>query len=209
MSTIYDSSSQPDGVRALTLVPGPQPWYATVPRSADERREKLADEHTRMPHPSGRRSPARRAVPARRRARRAACAHGVSELALRERAEGGAELVDAFEERALAIAASAARRTPGGPTRPPTARSRGSCAPAMARRPFRRSRGGGCRLARQLIPQGLAASSVAQRVCAVRRLAAAVGADPLIAGVRCTQIQRLSRRRWSTSPSRAVYRRRS
>jgi integrase/recombinase XerD len=37
--------------------------------------------------------------------------------------------------------------------------------------------------------QGLAASTVAQRVCGVRRLAAAVGADPLVAQVRCTQVQ--------------------
>jgi integrase/recombinase XerD len=37
--------------------------------------------------------------------------------------------------------------------------------------------------------QGLAASSVAQRVSAVRRLAAAMGADPLVAQVRCTQVQ--------------------
>jgi integrase len=37
--------------------------------------------------------------------------------------------------------------------------------------------------------QGLAPSSIAQRVCAVRRLAAAMGADPLVAQVRCTQVQ--------------------
>jgi site-specific recombinase XerD len=37
--------------------------------------------------------------------------------------------------------------------------------------------------------RGLAPSSVAQRVSAVRRLAAAVGADPLVAQVRCTQVQ--------------------
>ena len=41
----------------------------------------------------------------------------------------------------------------------------------------------------ELAAQGLAASTVAQRVSAVRRLAAAVGADPLIAQVRCTQVQ--------------------
>jgi integrase/recombinase XerD len=41
----------------------------------------------------------------------------------------------------------------------------------------------------QLQAAGLAPSSVAQRVCAVRRLAAAVGADPLVAQVRCTQVQ--------------------
>ena len=37
--------------------------------------------------------------------------------------------------------------------------------------------------------EGLAPSSVAQRVCAVRRLATATGADPLVAQVRCTQVQ--------------------
>jgi hypothetical protein len=47
MSTIYDSSHVGQG-QALTLVPGPHPWYATAPTSADERREELADEHTRI-----------------------------------------------------------------------------------------------------------------------------------------------------------------
>lgn len=41
----------------------------------------------------------------------------------------------------------------------------------------------------ELAAQGLAASTVAQRVSAVRRLAAAVGADPLVAQVSCTQVQ--------------------
>jgi integrase/recombinase XerD len=41
----------------------------------------------------------------------------------------------------------------------------------------------------QLQAQGLAPSSVAQRVCAVRRLAASIGADPLVAQVRCSQVQ--------------------
>ena len=41
----------------------------------------------------------------------------------------------------------------------------------------------------ELTVQGLSASTVAQRVSAVRRLAAAIGADPLVAQVRCTQVQ--------------------
>lgn len=41
----------------------------------------------------------------------------------------------------------------------------------------------------QLHAAGLAPSSVAQRVSAVRRLAAASGADPLVARVRCTRVQ--------------------
>ena len=41
----------------------------------------------------------------------------------------------------------------------------------------------------ELTAQGLSASTVAQRVSAVRRLAAAIGADPLVAQVRCTQVQ--------------------
>ena len=41
----------------------------------------------------------------------------------------------------------------------------------------------------ELTAQGLAPSSVAQRVSAVRRLAATLGADPLVQQVRCTHIQ--------------------
>jgi hypothetical protein len=49
MSTIYDNSSSPArGARALALLPDPQPWYATAPTSADERREELADAYTRI-----------------------------------------------------------------------------------------------------------------------------------------------------------------
>ena len=40
-----------------------------------------------------------------------------------------------------------------------------------------------------LTVRGLSASTVAQRVSAVRRLAAALGADPLVAQVRCTHVQ--------------------
>jgi site-specific recombinase XerD len=41
----------------------------------------------------------------------------------------------------------------------------------------------------ELAAQGLAPSSVAQRVSAAGRLAAAIGADALVQQVRCTQIQ--------------------
>jgi hypothetical protein len=42
----------------------------------------------------------------------------------------------------------------------------------------------------KLTAQGLAPSSIAQRVSAVRRLAATLGADPLVQQVRCSQVQR-------------------
>jgi hypothetical protein len=114
----------------------------------------------------------------------------VSELALRVRAESGAELVDVFEERALAIAASAAA--------PNTRRSYATAYRAFAG--FLRTRYGEASVDTftlaavgawrdHLRAQGLASSSVAQCVSAVRRLAAAVGADPLVAHVRCTQVQ--------------------
>jgi len=41
----------------------------------------------------------------------------------------------------------------------------------------------------ELTAQGLAPSAVAQRVSAVRQLAAAIGADSLVAQVRCTHVQ--------------------
>jgi hypothetical protein len=48
MSTIYDNiSGQAGGARALALVPGPQPWYATAPTAPPDRRE-LEDAHTRV-----------------------------------------------------------------------------------------------------------------------------------------------------------------
>jgi integrase/recombinase XerD len=114
----------------------------------------------------------------------------VTALALSTRVGGGGELVDAFEQRAMAIAASAAA--------PNTRR-----AYAAAYRVFagflRAHYGEACvetftvtavaAWRDQLHAQGLAASSVAQRVSAVRRLAAAIGADPLVAQVRCTQVQ--------------------
>jgi hypothetical protein len=46
MSTIHDSDQVGEG-RALVLVPGPQPWYATTPATPVDRRE-LEDEHTRI-----------------------------------------------------------------------------------------------------------------------------------------------------------------
>jgi len=103
---------------------------------------------------------------------------------------GEVELVDAFAQRALAIAASAAA--------PNTRRAYATAYRAFAA--FLRDRYGEASVQTvtvatvaawrdELAAQGLAASTVAQRVSAVRRLAAAVGADPLVAQVRCTQVQ--------------------
>jgi len=116
----------------------------------------------------------------------------VTELELPARAgsRGGAELVEVFEERALAIAASAAA--------PNTRRAYATSYRAFA--VYLRSRYGEASLQTftltavagwrdELTAQGLAPSSVAQRVSAVRRLAAQIGADPLIAQVRCTHVQ--------------------
>lgn len=48
MSTTYDNSSSPaTGVRALALVPGPQPWYMTAPTPQFDR-QALEDERTRI-----------------------------------------------------------------------------------------------------------------------------------------------------------------
>jgi site-specific recombinase XerD len=116
----------------------------------------------------------------------------VTELTLRahETGGGGAELVDAFDERALAIAASAAA--------PNTRRAYATAYRTFVA--FLRARYGEASLQTftlatvadwrdELVNQGLAPSSVAQRVSAVRRLAAQIGADPLVAQVRCTQVQ--------------------
>ena len=116
----------------------------------------------------------------------------MSDVALRDRAGGGGELelVDAFTERALAVAASAAA--------PNTRRAYATAYRAFAA--FLSKRYGQASLQTftvtavaawrdELTAHGLAASTVAQRVSAVRRLAAAVGADPLVAQVRCTHVQ--------------------
>jgi integrase/recombinase XerD len=114
----------------------------------------------------------------------------VTGLALPERVGAGGELVDAFDQRAMAIAASAAA--------PNTRRAYATAYRAFAG--FLRVRYGEASLQTftiaavvvwrdQLRADGLAPSSVAQRVSAVRRLAAAIGADPLVAQVRCTQVQ--------------------
>ena len=116
----------------------------------------------------------------------------MSDVALRDRAGGGGELelVDAFTERALAIAASAAapntRRAYALPTAlsPRFLHERYGEATAQT---FTVAAVAGWR--DELTAQGLAASTVAQRISAVRRLAAAVGADPLVAQVRCTHVQ--------------------
>ena len=100
------------------------------------------------------------------------------------------ELVDDFDEQALAIAASCAA--------PNTRRAYATSYRAFAS--FLRDRYGTASrdtftLAAvaawrdELAAQGLAPSSVAQRVSAVRRLAAAIGADALVQQVRCTQVQ--------------------
>jgi site-specific recombinase XerD len=113
----------------------------------------------------------------------------VNELAELERG-GEFELVDAFEARALEIAASAAA--------PNTRRAYATAYRLFAA--FLRDRYGEACVERvtvaavaawrdQLQAAGLAPSSVAQRVCAVRRLGASIGADPLVARVRCAQVQ--------------------
>jgi len=113
-----------------------------------------------------------------------------TELALSERTGGGGELVDAFDQQVLAIAAAAAAAN--------TRRAYATAYRAFAA--FLHSRYGEASVQTftlaavaawrdDLQAQGLASSSVAQRVSAVRRLAAAIGADPLVAQVRCTQVQ--------------------
>ena len=113
-----------------------------------------------------------------------------TELALSERTGGGGELVDAFQAQAMAIASSAAA--------PNTRRAYATAYRAFAA--FLRAHYGEASVQTftvaavaawrdQLQALGLAPSSVAQRVSAVRRLAVAVGADPLVARVRCTQVQ--------------------
>lgn len=114
----------------------------------------------------------------------------MTELALPEHLAGGGELVDAFEQQAMAIAASAAA--------PNTRRAYATAYRAFAA--FLRAHYGEASVETftvaavaawrdQLQAQGLAPTSVAQRVSAVRRLAAAIEADPLVARVRCTQVQ--------------------
>jgi hypothetical protein len=46
MSTIHETNQVGEG-RALVLLPGSQPWYATPPAMPVDRRE-LEDEHTRI-----------------------------------------------------------------------------------------------------------------------------------------------------------------
>jgi integrase/recombinase XerD len=115
----------------------------------------------------------------------------VSDLALRERVQGGGELIDDLEARALDIAAAAAA--------PNTRRAYATAYRAFTR--FLRTRYGEASTQTltlaavtawrdELQAQGLAASTVALRVSAVRSLAMAVGADPLVHQVRCTQVQR-------------------
>jgi hypothetical protein len=115
--SLSNNSSQGKG-RVLVLVADTLPWYMAA--SAPDRCDLEDEAPASSPEPSA--TPPVRARAARGRARRAAAAHAVSEFALRKRDETGGEveLVDAFEQRALAIAASAAgaKHAPG--TRPPT-----------------------------------------------------------------------------------------
>ena len=114
----------------------------------------------------------------------------MTQLLAPRRADAAGVLVDAFDEQALAIAASCAA--------PNTRRAYATAYRAFGG--FLRDRYGTASretftLAAvaawrdELAAQGLAPSSVAQRVSAVRRLAAAIGADALVQQVRCTQIQ--------------------
>jgi site-specific recombinase XerD len=113
-------------------------------------------------------------------------------LVMRERTggHGGEELVDAFDAQAFAIAATAAA--------PNTRRAYATAYRAFAA--FLRARYGQASRDTitvaavaawrdELAAQGLAPSSIAQRVSAVRRLAATLGADALVQQVRCTHVQ--------------------
>ena len=111
-------------------------------------------------------------------------------VAIREPEGGGGVLVDAFDERALAIAGMAAS--------PNTRRAYATAYRAYA--DFLRARYGEASKDTvtiasvaawrdDLAARGLAPSSITQRVSAVRRLAATLGADPLVQQVRCTHVQ--------------------
>ncbi len=106
-------------------------------------------------------------------------------------AGGGGELVEAFDARAIAIAAMAASAN--------TRRAYASAYRAFAgflRAHYGEASRDTVMIASvaawrdELAAQGLAASSITQRVSAVRRLAATLGADPLVQQVRCTHVQR-------------------
>ena len=111
-------------------------------------------------------------------------------VAIRECEPGGGLLVDDFDERVLAIAGMAAS--------PNTRRSYATAYRAFAG--FLRARYGEASKDTvtiasvaawrdELAAQGLAPSSVTQRVSAVRRLAATLAADPLVQQVRCSHVQ--------------------
>ena len=111
-------------------------------------------------------------------------------VATREPGRGGGVLVDDFDERALAIAGMAAS--------PNTRRAYATAYRAFAG--FLRARYGEASKDMvtitsvaawrdELTARGLAPSSITQRVSAVRRLAAALGADPLVQQVRCSHVQ--------------------
>jgi site-specific recombinase XerD len=113
----------------------------------------------------------------------------VTTLTVRDCVGGGGELVDDFEQRVLAIAAAAA---------PNTRRAYATAYRAFIA--FLRARYGEASPETvtisavaawrdQLAAQGLAPSTIALRVSAVRGLAVAIGGDPLVHQVRCTQVQ--------------------
>lgn len=83
MSTSYESNQVGEGW-ALALARGPQPWYAVAPTAAPDR-EALEDEHTRVLSRAVRDHLPYELCAARGRARGAAAAHRVSELALARR----------------------------------------------------------------------------------------------------------------------------
>jgi integrase/recombinase XerD len=111
-------------------------------------------------------------------------------VAILEAGGGGGVLIDAFDEQALAIAGMAAS--------PNTRRAYATAYRAFAG--FLRARYGEASKETvtiasvaawrdELAARGLAPSSVTQRVSAVRRLAATLGADPLVQQVRCSHVQ--------------------
>jgi integrase/recombinase XerD len=112
-------------------------------------------------------------------------------VAIREPEDGGGVLLDDFDERAVAITGMAAS--------PNTRRAYATAYRAFA--DFLRAHYGEASKDTititsvaawrdELTARGLAPSSVTQRVSAVRRLAATLGADPLVQQVRCTHVQR-------------------
>ena len=108
------------------------------------------------------------------------------------RADVDVELVDAFDEQALAIASSCAA--------PNTRRAYATAYRAFAAF-LRDCYGEASTQTFTLAAVAASRDELAQRVSAVRRLAAAIGADALVQQVRCTQIQHSGPGRCRTSSS--------